>query len=251
MDKILVNAVQFLKELSLNPLIKQVPQHWDLDHICLRVETQKEYDEFKTHFESFAKLLIESKINGRMISTFQLNKPIQFNDWVVDIIELPEPKPNRPYPTGFEHAEFVCDVTFEELKTLFPDGQFDADSTQWNKEFSVSNNEITIKFHHQSLKSVIQVESQPKCDIALRESGIFNSLKALHPVVVGTIPLGINLIESDFDILLFSDNLSQSEVIIREKFESFPGFEISQTQSRGEPAVVARFSIRGVPFELF
>lgn len=80
------------------------------DHICWRTENQSEYtdlvfnlQEDKEHF----KLLIESEIGGRAISTFALQTPITTSNHSVHILEIPSPKESSHYPSGLEHVEFV------------------------------------------------------------------------------------------------------------------------------------------------
>ncbi|KAJ3063854.1 hypothetical protein HDU98_000377 [Podochytrium sp. JEL0797] len=98
-----------------------------MDHICLRVGTTAEYEQWK-HFLSNhleAELLIESLIAGRPIATFKLQEKdaitVVDNQWTaavpefgsrkgfrsIRVIELPSPKPGSYYPTGWEHAEFA------------------------------------------------------------------------------------------------------------------------------------------------
>ena len=46
-------------------------------------------------------------IAGRPISTYLLKKPMQWNHINVRCLEVPCPKPGRPYKSGFEHIEIV------------------------------------------------------------------------------------------------------------------------------------------------
>lgn len=133
------------------------------DHLCFRTETRKEYENFKQEFSAFSSLLIESKIGGRDIATYKLKTPIEFKDWKVDVIEIPAPKENANYASGFEHAEFVIKESFEQYIAKFP-------TVKWNLKSShkAINPEIrfevmqgvSVKFHHQSLEQVIKIEKQ-------------------------------------------------------------------------------------------
>ena len=39
-----------------------------MDHLCYRVESHVSYEEYKVNFELIGTLLIEAKVNGRLIS---------------------------------------------------------------------------------------------------------------------------------------------------------------------------------------
>ena len=70
---IITDPVEFLEKLfyMLEDIGLDV-EKYPLDHICYRVETMDEYREKKIALESFGTLLIESMVNGRLISTFKL-----------------------------------------------------------------------------------------------------------------------------------------------------------------------------------
>ena len=57
-------------------------------------------------------LLIESMIGGRPIATFLLTKPMLFRNLTIRCIEVPCPKPGRPYKSGWEHVEFALNCGF-------------------------------------------------------------------------------------------------------------------------------------------
>jgi len=52
-------------------------------------------------------LLIESMIGGRPIATYRLTEPLTFRDFKIRCVEVPCPKPGRPYQSGWEHVEFA------------------------------------------------------------------------------------------------------------------------------------------------
>ena len=103
------------------------------DHVCYRVESVEKYTQLKDDFIAQGhELLVEGMIGGRPISTLKLKEPIrvQINskvllskssneddnndennatkiEFVVSCVELPQPKPGRPYDEMLEHVEFV------------------------------------------------------------------------------------------------------------------------------------------------
>ncbi len=128
------------------------------DHICYRVSTLQEYECTKKELENLGVLLIESIVGGRKISTYKLFNSIYFKKHSINIVELPEPKQNKLYKTGFEHAEFVINEPFEDFVLKYPDFMFDFSGTkkEINSELRLQLSQNTsVKFHHQTLESVI------------------------------------------------------------------------------------------------
>lgn len=153
----LVNLFSILDELQV-----KIASHWDIDHLCYRVDSIKRYEELKSSFLNLGSLLIESEVNGRQIATFKLNSPIVFRDWFIDVVELPSPKLSKPMREGFEHIEVVCDLSFRELEDKYKHLKLDLSglAKENNKEFKIDLGEISLKFHHISLESVIRAEKE-------------------------------------------------------------------------------------------
>lgn len=130
------------------------------DHACFRVKTMEEYSTFKTRFQLIGDLLIESMVGGRMISTFRLHSPLIGKHYETDILELPQPKVGTDYETGFEHLEFVIDSSFESFSNTHPDVEFDWKGTHkdFNPELRMQLGKYSVKFHHQTLEKVIEIE---------------------------------------------------------------------------------------------
>lgn len=62
------------------------------DHICWRTECIDEYIQTNEIINKQANLLSEAEINGRMISTYQLQNPILYKRYSIDCLEIPAPK---------------------------------------------------------------------------------------------------------------------------------------------------------------
>lgn len=133
---------------------------WKIDHVCYRVETEDQYQHFKKYFLTLGRLLIESDVNGRLISTFKLHSPIRVYEFLIDLIELPAPKKSKPQKEGFEHFEIVCRESFEEIQKSFRHLKFDDSGAKKsiNPELELKLKSGSIKFHHQSLEQVIADE---------------------------------------------------------------------------------------------
>ncbi|MEO1713796.1 MAG: GNAT family N-acetyltransferase [Bacteroidota bacterium] len=131
-----------------------------IDHLCYRVESQARYFSLKEYLEREHTLLIESEIAGRPIATYQLAEPWLWKDQMIDVLELPAPKPEHPYAEGFEHLEVVVPVSLEQflhrhtrIKVEQPKRQDPLNPTlKWTLPNGV------IKFHERSLAEVIELE---------------------------------------------------------------------------------------------
>ena len=154
-------AQLFLNELLNN--LKIDVSKFELDHICYRVDSLSEYEEYKIRFLKLGELLIESEVGGRLISTFKLMKPIKFKDRDIYLIELPAPKIGKSFKSGFEHAEFVIDISFDEFQEKYQNLNFNTSSIHkaHNPELKVKlDNGTQVKFHHKSLEDVILEEKK-------------------------------------------------------------------------------------------
>jgi predicted metalloenzyme YecM len=134
--------------------------NWVIDHICYRVATEDKYNELKDFFLEENTLLVESIVSGRLIASFKLSRPINILGQNVSVLELPAPKAGKDTPEGYEHIEVVCTETFDELINLFSHLKLDKKgmSKNINPELEIELDTCSIKFHHQTLESVIEYE---------------------------------------------------------------------------------------------
>lgn len=167
LDAFLNEFFKRIKNLKINV------QDYELDHVCYRVSSVKEYHAVKQDLSSIAKVLIEQPIGGRLISTWKLFNPFKYLDRNISVIELPMPKENSFYPTGWEHGEFVItdfDLFLKDHGYLTFDYQgFTKDI---NRDLRVDLLEqgdgratkqsilsrMSVKFHLQPLEDVINLE---------------------------------------------------------------------------------------------
>lgn len=230
-----------------------LPDHWSIDHLCYRVDSELKYRAKKKEFSEFGQLLIESEVNGRMISTFKLSSSVQFLGRKIDLLELPAPKKHKQASEGFEHVEVVCDKTFSELKKTYKELDFSDKGVDkyLNPELELSLRCMAIKFHHQSLESIVMLEDNAKVYSALKKSEILNKFKKYSPMIVGTIPLGISTKESDLDILLCSLNIDEALEELRESYGTDSFFEAYRQKGGELEYGLSRFVRDGVPFEVY
>ncbi len=133
---------------------------YPLDHICYRVSTLDEYQTKKTDLMELGELLIESMVNGRLISTFRLHSPIVYKNRSIDLLELPAPKPGHSYKSGLEHVEFVTKDPLQKIVDRYPQFAFEVFGIhkKINADITLKLGDYCIRFHNQSLDEVIKQE---------------------------------------------------------------------------------------------
>nr|WP_315379429.1 DUF4269 domain-containing protein [uncultured Sphingomonas sp.] len=92
--------------------------------------------------------------------------------------------------------------------------------------------------------------TRPAYTEALAQSGVLTRLAAFDPHVAGTPPLGLDLPDSDIDILCHAPDPHAFAAAAWEAYRGLPGFAMWQWQGSDRP-VVARFHGAGWLFELF
>ncbi len=163
LDDIIGNPLVFLEELfsRINDIELDVTPYF-LDHICYRVESVSDYKLKKEQLMLHGELLIESMINGRLISTFKLHTPIEFDKRKIELLELPAPKAGHAYKAGLEHAEFVTTTPLQKIVAKYPQYAFEVFGIhkKINADITLKLGNFCIRFHNQSLEDVIKFEKQ-------------------------------------------------------------------------------------------
>lgn len=133
----------------------------EIDHVCFRTETQKEYEMRKNELSGISALLIESMVGGRLISVYKLHDPIIYGSRKIALIELPSPKAGSHYPSGWEHCEMVVESIHKLMKVEHPELKWKTSGMgkEINPELGLKlEGGISVKFHEQSLEKVIELE---------------------------------------------------------------------------------------------
>ncbi len=92
--------------------------------------------------------------------------------------------------------------------------------------------------------------TRPAYTEALAQSGVLARLAPFDPHVAGTPPLGLDLPDSDIDILCHAPDPQAFAAAVWAACRDLPGFAMWQWQGRDRP-VVAQFQFAGWLFELF
>lgn len=256
MDEFYLQAEYFLRDLfkEIHDTDLQIEKHWLIDHICYRSSSLSKYNELKNQFAQFSNLINESDVNGRPIVIFKLHRPIRFQDRDIRLIELPAPKPGRPRSDGFEHIEVVCDLPFEQLQKNSSNFKTDSSGLQknFNQEFEIVFSKGSVKFHHLSLASVVNLEQNKHVFKSILDLNILEELRQYNPLIAGTFPLRVFTPGSDVDILISADNLLETKEHLTKNYgERFRDFKITENYVDSEPTVIANFSNNGLSYEIF
>ncbi|KAJ3179510.1 hypothetical protein HDU85_004783 [Gaertneriomyces sp. JEL0708] len=174
-------ASPFVQEVIATLASHHIPVHYKIDHVCYRTSSPNEYSNLKALLSTFGDLLIESEIGGRDISTYKLRDDVAIRvpgreagrDRVIDVLELPAPKPGRNYQSGWEHVELVVDdMSLEEFmaevdksRTELGSPPLDWDLSGIHKPLNrdvrlVFEAGFSVKFHEQTLEEVIAFEKR-------------------------------------------------------------------------------------------
>jgi len=230
------DAISFLEKLLSEASCDGLDLKQSIDHLCYRVETGERYDELKRKLSSFGACLVESMVGGRPIATYKLNRPIFYKDYIVDLIELPAPKTKSFYAEGFEHAEFISKTPLE-FRNRKP----------FNSEKKVKFLTTCMKWHYQSLESVINLEKNENVYQALLESKLLENLEDFDPLVAGTFPLHLHHSQSDIDLLVGCDDLRKMFDCAHQSCLHFDLFEAKLE----ERYFTINFTFQNVAFEIY
>lgn len=74
-------------------------------------------------------------------------------------------------------------------------------------------------------------KKQQKVFELLNRIHIFNIIEKYNPILVGTIPIGIDIDSSDLDIICEVYNLEEFEILMKDKFSNFNEFKINKVNN--------------------
>lgn len=92
---------------------------------------------------------------------------------------------------------------------------------------------------------------QRKCYRVLVQTNVIAILSPFGPVVVGTIPVGVDIPGSDIDILCRTADFGALRNLLKKYFKNYPGFSYFQIVQRGIPALVCSFKAGNMEVEIF
>jgi len=141
----------FFKELTTYPI---EVQNLQLDHIAYQSGTKENYEFLIPEFLNLGEQIREVMIKDRRVGVFRLYSPIKYNHYEIEAAELIEPVEGKRTNTGWEHAEFVLQESFESFMQKYPNLQWDISSIDRPKyahlKLRLSEN-MQVKFHLHSI----------------------------------------------------------------------------------------------------
>jgi Domain of unknown function (DUF4269) len=85
----------------------------------------------------------------------------------------------------------------------------------------------------------------------INELDILNFLKRYNPIIVGTIPIEIDLPESDIDIICEVSDLNKFNELLTQEYSTFDSFSVKEKIIRNKTSVVLKLIYKGFTFEIF
>lgn len=91
-------------------------------------------------------------------------------------------------------------------------------------------------------------EKQRRSYEILKNINIFNILKDYNPLLVGTIPIEVDIDSSDLDLICKVDNKEKFENILRNEFSKFKNFNIKYHEDR---IIICNFIVDNIEIEIY
>ncbi len=85
----------------------------------------------------------------------------------------------------------------------------------------------------------------------LHQHKIMELLALYQPLLVGTIPIGVDIDGSDLDIICNYSNAANFENALKDAFSRYPNFQVKQKIIAGSEAILCNFNINNWPIEIF
>lgn len=86
---------------------------------------------------------------------------------------------------------------------------------------------------------------------ALQNLRVFAILADHHPVLVGTIPINLDIAGSDLDIICQVFDLGRFETLLRTNFGHYPDFRVRHRQHNNLAVIICNFTAYDFPIEIF
>ncbi|QFF99113.1 DUF4269 domain-containing protein [Psychrobacillus glaciei] len=94
-------------------------------------------------------------------------------------------------------------------------------------------------------------KNQKRAFLAIENLGIIHSLSEYHPILCGTLPIGIDILGSDLDIIMNVVEFTSFEKKVTAFFGNHHDFKLKKTSIRNVPVIKANFTFEGFEFEIF
>ncbi|MBN1649680.1 MAG: DUF4269 domain-containing protein [Bacteroidales bacterium] len=92
---------------------------------------------------------------------------------------------------------------------------------------------------------------QQEAYIELKKLNIFDNLKKYNPLLAGTIPIEIDLPQSDLDIICYCKSHTEFSNQLFKFYEKQSGFKINHKNHKGIASTIAKFKTEKFDIEIF
>lgn len=134
---------------------------YNLDHVAYQASSTNDYESLKPTFEKLGNLVHEAVVGGRRVAVFRLKNQINYDGNKIIALEIIEPKEKQVCESGWEHAEFVIEESYEDLMTRYPDLKWDTTSADRpiysHLKLRLADN-MQLKFHKMDILETIKME---------------------------------------------------------------------------------------------
>ena len=137
--------------------------HYNLDHVAYQASSSQDYLEKSQEFLSISNLEHEATVGGRRVAVFKLSKPILYKDNTIIALEVIEPKDGQVVKSGWEHAEYVLNESFEKFMAKYSELDWDTSSVDRDVYSHLKlklSNSLQVKFHQKDILATIALEAE-------------------------------------------------------------------------------------------
>ncbi|MFC1722090.1 VOC family protein [Patescibacteria group bacterium] len=134
--------------------------NYNMDHVAYQASSADDYGSVVKKLSSQGDLLQEPLIGGRRVAMIKLGKPIEHEGNKILALEVLEPKVGQVCESGWEHAEYVIDISFDEMMQKYPDLPWITNSTDRSVFAHLKLNlgeDMQVKFHTMDILGVINI----------------------------------------------------------------------------------------------
>lgn len=102
--------------------------NYNIDHVAYQASSSQDYDNIVKELQTYGELMHEPLIGERRVGMIQLTTPIEYKNNKIVALEIIEQRPGQICESGWEHAEFVINESFETLMSKYPTLEWDTSS---------------------------------------------------------------------------------------------------------------------------
>ncbi|NHA06124.1 DUF4269 domain-containing protein [Mucilaginibacter sp. HC2] len=106
------------------------------------------------------------------------------------------------------------------------------------------------QFHNLDYLSTGKIQQQAAYNLLLKYN-LFGILQAFDPILAGTVPINIDIENSDLDIICCFTNKADFKNIVALNFSALEGFKLTDTIIDQQETIMVNFSVDGWPVEVF